>query len=61
MSHALYWMAGALASLAIAPAQEARIVPPLSDWCVDNFLFQMDNDLFANSDRDYTSCVRFAW
>ncbi|HEX7261586.1 MAG TPA: lipid A-modifier LpxR family protein, partial [Luteolibacter sp.] len=50
-----------LATLATASAQDALLETPARGWCVDNFLAQIDNDLFANSDRDYTSGVRFAW
>lgn len=52
---------GILATLATASAQDALLAPPARGWCVDNFLAQIDNDLFAKSDRDYTSGVRLAW
>lgn len=34
---------------------------PLQDWGKGYLTFYLDNDLFANTDRDYTNGVRMSW
>ena len=48
----------ALLCISNAMAQETIETPEPSDWQV---LLQLDNDLFAGSDRDYTNGVRIGF
>ena len=53
----------ALLALSVASAGVARADrdSPLPDWGEGYLTFYLDNDLFANTDRDYTNGARLSW
>lgn len=55
-------MAAGLATMALAPLGHAAAgSEPLATSEAGTFTFQIENDLIANADRNYTSGVRIAW
>ena len=54
----LIFIASLIATAGVAQGNEQLNTPQASKWQV---LFQLDNDLFSGSDRDYTSGVRLGF